>query len=137
MELNHFVLILSLYNSLALGVLWLFYRREKRKILSETLPSLIQNVLNDVGASISEQINVNFSKPAVSKAMGIIGKQSGRVRADAALQNKVADKIMEQSPVISKALEYFDITPMEGLLRPADGSVQKVLLPLEDLPVDL
>lgn len=76
-----------------------------------SLPDLIQNVLNDVG----EQITGMLKDPTVSRAMGIIGKRSGEVRADKASIEKVANKVFEASPLLEKALEYFDLTPIEGL----------------------
>ena len=75
----------------------------------------IQQVLDDVGESIGEQLSGIFEKPAVSKAMGILGKRSGEVRGNKALMNKVANKAIGQNVLAKKALEYLDITPMEGL----------------------
>lgn len=97
------LIVLNLIITLAFTVLVLrFFKR---------MPDLIQNVLNDVGA----QLNEIFANPTIKKAYSIMGKQSGQVRADAALQNKVANKFVENSPVIKKALEVLDITPIEGL----------------------
>lgn len=74
----------------------------------------IQQVLDDVGASISEQMAQIFEKPSVSRAMSVLGKESGSKRASAALKNKVAEKALGSNILAKKALEYLDITPLEG-----------------------
>ena len=75
----------------------------------------IEQVLVDVGGSISEQLKEVFANPQVSRAMSILGKKSGDVRASKALKNKVAEKALGQNVLMKKALEYLDITPLEGL----------------------
>ena len=129
METITYVILTIAQLGLTLAGLMLFYRHEKRKILAETLPSLIQSVLNDVGESISEQINANFSTPSVKRAMSVLGKESGAVRTNAALQNKVADKVISENPIIARVLDYFDISPLEGLQLMNDpmfsGLIQK------------
>lgn len=76
-----------------------------------TLPKLIQGVLNDVGNQLTE----TFAKPSVARAMGIIGAHGHESQSDNALREKVAEKVVSESPVIGKALEYFGISPVEGL----------------------
>lgn len=80
-------------------------------MIKRAIPDMIQSVLNDVGV----QLKTAFADPMVKKGMSIIGKQSGEARASRALQNKVADKVIGQSPVIERVLEEFDLTPLEGL----------------------
>ena len=79
--------------------------------IKRSIPKLMQNVLDDVGAQLSEI----FANPTIKKAYSIMGKQSGEVRADDALRDKVADKIIEASPVVGKICEWLDIEPLEGL----------------------
>ena len=87
------------------------------------LPDLLQGALNDVGGQLSEI----FEKPQVQRAMSVLGKKSGEVRADAALKNKVASKVMGQNILLKKALDYFDITPTEGLELMADPMMGPIL----------
>lgn len=89
------------------GILIYFIRR--------ALPELVQDVLNDVGQSIGKQFKNVFADPNVKRAMSILGKESGESRASDALKSRVADKMMNQNFVIKKALEYFDLTPLEGV----------------------
>ena len=72
---------------------------------------------------ISEIFEKGFKQPSVSKAMSIIGKESGKVRASTALVNRVADKAMGENILLKKAYEYFDITPVEGLQLLQDPTV--------------
>lgn len=88
------------------GIYWLSTRY---------LPALIQQVLNDVGGSISEQITSTFAEPNVKRAMTIIGRKGNEQRTDNNLRERVADKVLGASPLIGKVLDYFDITPLEGL----------------------
>ena len=98
-----------LVNTLFLLILILFLYKFKRSIPD------IQQVLDDVGESIGEQLSGIFEKPMVSRAMSVMGKESGKVRGNKALMNKVATKAIGQNVLAKKALEYLDITPMEGL----------------------
>jgi len=109
---------LSLLNACLLGALIIFLLKFKASI-----PVLIQEVLNDVGGQFSEI----FEKPQVKRAMTVLGKQSGDVRASAALKNKVATKALGQNVLLKKALEYLDITPMEGLELMGDPTVGPVI----------
>lgn len=77
----------------------------------DAIGDLVQGALNDVGA----QLEGIFKDPTVKKAYSILGKESGEVRHDSALRERVADKVLDQSPLAKKALEYFELTPMEGL----------------------
>lgn len=83
--------------------------------LRRTLPT----VISDVGLSVAEQINEKlketFESPNVQRAMSILGKKSGEVRADNALRNKAADKLLEGYPSIGFVLDQLDLTPVEGL----------------------
>mgnify|MGYP001325558709 CR=1 FL=1 len=91
---------------LTLGLLVFYLRR--------TLPD-IQTILNDVGASVSGQLKEAFLDPNVKKAFSILGKQSGEVRANDALREKAADKLLEGYPAIGMILDQLDLTPIEGL----------------------
>lgn len=75
----------------------------------------VEQILVDVGESIGEQISGVIEKPVVKASMSHLGKMSGEVRASAALKNKVAEKALGQNVLLKKALEYLDITPIEGL----------------------
>ena len=108
---------LCLLNTILLLVMGVFLLKFKRSIPD------IQQVLNDVGGSITEQLANIFKEgvqsPVVSKAMGILGKASGEVRADKATKKKVIEAVMEQQPGLSVILERIGISPEEGfsLLR--------------------
>ena len=108
---------LVVVNTILLVVMIVFLLKFKRSIPD------IQQVLNDVGGSITEQLANIFKEgvqsPVVSKAMGILGKASGEVRADKATKKKVIDAVMEQQPGLSVILERIGISPEEGfsLLR--------------------
>lgn len=81
--------------------------------LRRTMPD-IQEILNDVGASLSETFEGTFKNPAVKNYMSQMGKKSGEVRASAALKNKVASKAMGSNVLLKRALDWLDITPLEG-----------------------
>ena len=74
-----------------------------------------EQVFDDFGGSVSEILNKNFSKPAVSKAMSVLGSKSGEARANKALRNKAANAVLAKQPLIKMALEELDISPLEGL----------------------
>jgi len=111
------ITILCLLNTCLLGAMIVFLLKFKRSIPD------IQTILDDVGASIGEQMSGIFKdgvqNPVVSKAMGILGKASGEVRADKATKKKVIDAVMEQQPGLSMILDKIGISPEEGfsLLR--------------------
>lgn len=104
----------------------------------------IPEILNDVGASIGEQFGELFGeifeKPTVKQAMSLMGKKSGEVRANAALRNKAADKLLEGYPSIGFVLDQLDLTPVEGLQLLKDpligpfiqGALQKGLKGLQN-----
>jgi len=48
-----------------------------------------------VGADIGKQFSEIFTKPAVKQAMSIMGKESGRVRHDAAAEKALANGILD------------------------------------------
>lgn len=101
--------VLSVLNASLLGVLIILLLKFKSEIPD------IQQVLDDVGASIGEQFAGIFEKPAVTKAMSVLGKKSGEVRADKALRSKAANAILDQFPSARFILEQLDMTPEEGL----------------------
>jgi hypothetical protein len=97
---------LSVINAvLALGLIIILLKFKR------SVPVLLQGALNDVGA----QLSGIFKEAPVKRAMSVLGKQSGSVRASAALKNRVAKKAIGQSPLIGAALKYFGITPLQGL----------------------
>lgn len=75
------------------------------------LPDLLQGALNDVGTQLSDI----FEKPQVQRAMSVLGKQSGAVRADSALKERVAEKALGQNVLVKKALDYFGLSALEGI----------------------
>lgn len=103
-----FELVLSclLTAVLTVGILAVYLRR--------TMPD-IQEILNDVGAGISETFEGTFKNPAVKNFMSQMGKKSGDVRADKAVRNRVAEKALGQSVIVKKALDYFGLSALEGL----------------------
>ena len=100
------VTCLIVLNTVLLGALIVLLATFKRG-----LPDLLQGALNDVGGQLSEI----FEKPQVQRAMSVLGKKSGDVRADKALKNRVADKALGQSVIVKKALDYFGLSALEGL----------------------
>lgn len=119
---------------LTLVLLALYIRR--------TLPVILEDVAVSAGEQITEGLKTTFADPNVKKAFSVLGKQSGEVRADDALRNKVADKIMEEVPSINYILEQLDLTPIEGLKLMQDpiigpyiqGFIQKGLKGLKIIP---
>lgn len=101
--------ILIVLNTFLLGALIAILLKFKQAIPD------IQQILDDVGHSISEQMTQIFEKPQVSRAMSVLGKQSGEVRATKALRNKAADGLLAQYPSIKMVLDQLDISPIEGL----------------------
>ena len=83
-------------------------------LLQRSIPD-VQEVLDDVGTSIAEQLSGLFEKPMVKRAMSTLGKQSGAVRADNALRDRAANKILESYPSINLVLDQLNMTPTEGL----------------------
>lgn len=100
---------LIVLNTLLLVVMTIVVLKFKRDIPD------IEQVLVDVGGSISEKLQEIFSDAPVKKAMGILGKHSGEARADAALQKKAASAIMDQFPGLNMVLDQFGMTPLEGV----------------------
>lgn len=100
---------LSVLNAFLIGCLIVLFIKFK-----ENLPD-IDEVLSDVGADISNKLSEIFQEAPVKRAMSVLGKESGKSRASEALKNKVAEKAIGSNIVLKKALEYFDISPMEGL----------------------
>ena len=109
---------LSLSSTVMVAVLIVFLYKFNRGI-----PDLIQGVLNDVGGQLDEI----FKNPVVKGVMSSMGKKSGDVRANKALKNKVAEKALGGNVLLKKALEYLDITPMEGLELMGDPTVGPVI----------
>ena len=83
--------------------------------IKRTLPNILEEVAIGAGESITSSLQELFEKPSVKHAMSILGKQSGEIRADKALQEKAAEAFINQSPAISMALEKIGITPLEGV----------------------
>ena len=79
--------------------------------IPDLLHDTVQEGLDTIGTTFSEV----FEKPQVKRAMTVLGKQSGEVRASDALKERIAEKAIGNSILIKKACEYFDITPVEGL----------------------
>lgn len=104
-----FLTALSLANTVLLALLIMFLLRFKRSIPD------IQQVLDDVGASIGDQLAGLFEKPMVKRAMSTLGKKSGEVRANSALRDKAADKLLEGVPSVGFILDQLDLSPTEGL----------------------
>ena len=88
-------------------------------LLSLYVRRALPRILEDVGLSVSDQINEKiqgtFAEPNVKRAFSILAKQSGAVRANDALRSKAADKLLEGVPSIGFILDQLDMTPTEGL----------------------
>ena len=87
----------------------------------------VEQILVDVGGDISEKMGEIFKEPMVKRAMSTLGKQGGEARASKALKNRVAEKALGQNVLLKKALEYLDITPMEGLELMSDSQIGPVI----------
>lgn len=74
-----------------------------------------QQIFDDFGGSIGETFEGLVKDPMVSRSMSVLGSKSGDARASKALKNKVAEKALGQNVLLKKALDYLDITPIEGL----------------------
>jgi len=55
----------------------------------------IPRILNDVGSDIGEQFQEIFTKPAVSRAMSVLGTKSGEVRHNASAEKALANGILD------------------------------------------
>ncbi|GAI23449.1 unnamed protein product, partial [marine sediment metagenome] len=83
-------------------------------IFKRGLPDFAQ-VFDNLGGDISATFSEILAKPVVKASMSNLGSKSGEARASKALKNKVAEKALGQNVLLKKALEYLDITPIEGL----------------------
>lgn len=92
---------------LTLALLVLYVRK--------AIPSMLNSVAMGVSEHINEGLKETFASPNVKKAFTILGKQSGAVRADGALRNRVADQLIGKYPSINMILDQLDLTPIEGL----------------------
>lgn len=116
MEMLVTALFVGVTCSLAtFGLLYLYMRK--------AIPNLMQDVLTDVG----EELKEIFANPTIKKAYSFMASQSHVARADNALREKVAGKIVGQSAVLGKALEYLDISPVEGLKLLNDPLLQPII----------
>lgn len=100
--------LIILNIALAVGTILLLLR------FLRSVPDLIQAVLNDVGASITEQLNEVLT-PTMKRGLSLASQKGNQAKANIALREKVASKITAQSPIVNKILEYFDVSPMEGI----------------------
>lgn len=112
------VTALSVFNAIALLALIMILLKFKRSI-----PDILQDAFNQIG----EQLTKIFKDPMVSRSMSVLGKKSGDVRASKALRNRVAEKAIGQSPLIARALDYFDLSPIEGLQLMNDPVVGPII----------
>jgi len=83
--------------------------------VKRTLPGILEDVALGAGESITESLKSTFESPNMQRAMSILGKQSGDVRADKALKNKAANAFMDTQPVIKMVLDKIGLSPLEGL----------------------
>lgn len=100
------ITILSVFNACALLVMIVFLYIFKRSI-----PILLQDALNDVGA----QLNEMFKNPQVSRAMSVLGKKSGEARAATALRNKAAKAMIGQTPALGMIAKQLGFTELEAV----------------------
>lgn len=100
------VTTLSVVNTFLIGVLIVFLYIFKRSVRPT-----IQEALNTVGAQISK----TFGEPQVKRAMSVLGKQSGEVRADKALRKKAAGAVIDRMPALGMVLKQIGISPLEGV----------------------
>lgn len=105
--------ILSALTTVLLTIQIVFMLKFKR-----SLPD-IQQVLDDVGGDIGQQLSEVFSQKQVSSKMSDLGKKSGEARAAKATRNKVINYAMDQQPAIKMILNQVGLSPEEGfaLLR--------------------
>lgn len=73
----------------------------------------IQQAINDVSSQISENFQAVFETPSVQRAMSVLGKKSGQVRAEKAVLNKFSDNLPEIMPSLGILAEKLDMEPLE------------------------
>jgi len=105
--------VLPTYLSLLIAFM-LGYLIIKLYNFQRSLPDF-QQVFDEFGEGLGKTFTEGLQNPTVKRAMGVLGKKSGEVRASDALKNKVATKVMGQNILLKKALEWLDISPTEGL----------------------
>jgi len=88
-------------------------------------------LLTDVGMGLTEQIGEALGqmieKPMVKRAMSALGTKSGEVRADKALVDRVADSVLDSSPLVKMAIEKLGISPVEALSLYNDPTVGPII----------
>ena len=82
-----------------------------------------QQIFDEFGEGMGSTISALVKDPMVSRAMSTLGKKSGDVRANTALKNKVATKLVGQNLLLKKGLEYLGISPFEGLELMSDPTM--------------
>lgn len=83
--------------------------------IKRTLPNILEDVAISAGESITGHLKETFESPNLKRAMSILGKKSGEVRASDALRTKAAEGILESYPSIGFILDQLNLTPIEGL----------------------
>lgn len=100
-------------------------------IIGVTVANLIlfRYLMSAFVKQLGGDINNIFAQPAVKKAMGIIGKRSGEVRHDEALREKVANRLVGQSPAIQYVLDFLGIDAIDGLKLLNDPLIAPLIAP--------
>ena len=101
---------LSVLNTFLIGVFIVILLKFKASI-----PDLLHDTVQAGLDTVGETFSGIFEKPQVKRAMSVLGKESGNVRADKALKTKVAEKALGQSVIVKKALDYFGLSALEGI----------------------
>jgi len=110
-----------LISNIILGIMT-YYKRDyliSRFLDSNAVHAYVfdeeHGVVPNIGRAFQQGISETFAEPNVKRAMSILQSQGVESRVDNTTREKVADKVMESYPIAQKALEYFNITPIEGL----------------------
>lgn len=75
--------------------------------------STVQQAITDVASQISENFQAVFETPSVSRAMSVLGKKSGQVRAEQAVLNKFSENLPEIMPSMGFLADKLDMEPLE------------------------
>ena len=95
--------------------------------IKRNLPKILTDVAVGVSDDIRQGLEETFATPNVKKAFSILGKQSGEVRADAALVDRVAANVVKASPLLDMALKKFGISATEALTLANDPTIGPII----------
>ena len=111
-----------IFNVATAYVMWRDLKR-----YSTSVDENVQQAITDVAGQISESFQEVFETPSVSRAMSVLGKKSGQVRADKAVLNKFSDNLPEIMPSLGILAEKLDMEPLEMVQLTNDPLVGPII----------